>query len=79
MFLKNGSTTKRQVRQDTDNLSLKVSVDGALKSVKVFFFLDFVHRLYFNKITPFRKLDLLPSSGKKGKDRNFCCWAPWLS
>jgi hypothetical protein len=29
-----------------------------------FFFLDFVHRLYFNKITTFWKLDLLPSSGK---------------
>jgi hypothetical protein len=29
-------------------------------------FLDFVHRLYFKKIT-FRKLDLLPSSGKKGR------------
>jgi hypothetical protein len=28
--------------------------------------LDFVHRLYFNKITTFQKLDLLPSSGKKG-------------
>jgi hypothetical protein len=28
-------------------------------------FLDFVHHLYFNKITTFRKLDLLPSSGKK--------------
>jgi hypothetical protein len=28
-------------------------------------FLDFVHRLYFNKITTFRKLDLRPSSGKK--------------
>jgi hypothetical protein len=28
-------------------------------------FLDFVHRLYFNKITLFRKLDLLPSSGEK--------------
>jgi hypothetical protein len=28
-------------------------------------FVDFVHRLYFNKITTFRKLDLLPSSGKK--------------
>jgi hypothetical protein len=28
-------------------------------------FLDFVYRLYFNKITTFRKLDLLPSSGKK--------------
>jgi hypothetical protein len=29
--------------------------------------LDCVDRLYFNKITTFRKLDLLPSSGKKGK------------
>jgi hypothetical protein len=28
-------------------------------------FLDFVHRLYLNKITTFRKLDLLPFSGKK--------------
>jgi hypothetical protein len=28
-------------------------------------FLDFVHRLYFNKISTSRKLDLLPSSGKK--------------
>jgi hypothetical protein len=28
-------------------------------------FLDFVHRLYFNKITTFWKLDLVPSSGKK--------------
>jgi hypothetical protein len=27
--------------------------------------LDFVHRIYPNKITTFRKLDLLPSSGKK--------------
>jgi hypothetical protein len=27
--------------------------------------LDFVHHLYFNKITTFWKLDLLPSSGKK--------------
>jgi hypothetical protein len=30
-------------------------------------FLDFFHRLYFNKTTTFRKLDLLPSSGKKGR------------
>jgi hypothetical protein len=29
--------------------------------------LDIVHRLYFNKITTFRKLNLLPSSGKKGR------------
>jgi hypothetical protein len=28
-------------------------------------FLDFVHRLYFNEIITFRKLDLLPSSGKE--------------
>jgi hypothetical protein len=28
-------------------------------------FLDFVHRLYLNKITTFRKLDLHLSSGKK--------------
>jgi hypothetical protein len=31
--------------------------------------LDIVHRLYFNKIATFRKLDLLPSSGKKVEDR----------
>jgi hypothetical protein len=37
-------------------------------------FLDFVHCLYFNNIT-FRKLDLLPFSGKKGKDRS----PSWLS
>jgi hypothetical protein len=42
-------------------------------------FLDIVHRLYFNKITTFQKLDLLPSSGKNGEDRNPRCWAPWLS
>jgi hypothetical protein len=30
-------------------------------------FLYFVHRLYFNKNTTFRKLDLLPSSGKNGR------------
>jgi hypothetical protein len=42
-------------------------------------FLDIAHRLYFNKITMFWKLDLLPSSGKKGEDRNPSCWAPWLS
>jgi hypothetical protein len=42
-------------------------------------FLDFVHRLYFNEITTFWKLDLLLSSGKKGEDRNPSCWAPWLS
>jgi hypothetical protein len=43
-------------------------------------FLDFVHP-YFNKIKikTFRKLDLLPSLDKKGKDRNPSCWAPWLS
>jgi hypothetical protein len=35
-------------------------------------FLNFVHRLYFNKITTFRKLDILPSSGKKKGQK------PWL-
>jgi hypothetical protein len=30
--------------------------------------MDFVHRLYFNKIT-FRKLDLLQSSGKNGRTK----------
>jgi hypothetical protein len=33
-------------------------------------FLDFVHRLFFYKITTFRKLDILPSSGKKRKDKH---------
>jgi hypothetical protein len=32
-------------------------------------FLDFVRRLYVNKITTFRKLNLLPSSGKKGRTK----------
>jgi hypothetical protein len=32
-------------------------------------FFSFVHRLYFNKITTFRKLDLLPSSGKRGRTK----------
>jgi hypothetical protein len=36
-------------------------------------FLGIVYRLYFNKITTFRKLDLLPSSGKTEKDRNPSC------
>jgi hypothetical protein len=31
-------------------------------------FLDFVHLIYFNKIT-FRKLDLLPSSGKNKEQK----------
>jgi hypothetical protein len=30
-----------------------------------FCFLDFAHHLYFSKITTFRKLDLLPSSGNR--------------
>jgi hypothetical protein len=37
-----------------------------LQTVKAVF-LDFVHRLYFNENTTFCKLDLLPSSGKKGR------------
>jgi hypothetical protein len=31
--------------------------------------LDLVHRVYFNKITTFWKLDLLPSSGKKERTK----------
>jgi hypothetical protein len=37
--------------------------------------LDIVHRLYFNKIT-FRKLDLLPSSGKKGRTKTLAVGPP---
>jgi hypothetical protein len=37
-------------------------------------FLDFVHRLYFNKITTFRKLDLLPSSCKKGSTKTLAVY-----
>jgi hypothetical protein len=39
-------------------------------------FLDFVHRLYFNKVTTFRKLDLLPSSGKKGRTKTLAVGPP---
>jgi hypothetical protein len=39
---------------------------------------DWQSRLYFNKIATFRKLDLLPSSGKKERT-NPSCWAPWMS
>jgi hypothetical protein len=43
-------------------------------------FSDFVHRLYFNKITTFRKLDLLPSSGKKGRTETLAVGPPgWAS
>jgi hypothetical protein len=49
------------------------------KSV-LFFFLDFVHHLYFNKTATFRKLDLLPSSGKKGRTETLAVWSPgWAS
>jgi hypothetical protein len=41
--------------------------------VKVF--LDFVDRLYFNKIK-LRKLDLLPSSGKKGRTETLAVGPP---
>jgi hypothetical protein len=37
-----------------------------LLNLKERFLGGIVHRLYFNKITTFRKLDLVPSSGKKG-------------
>jgi hypothetical protein len=53
-----------------------VALKNSRTCKSVFFY--FVHRLYFNKITTFRKLDLLPSSGKK-KEINPSCWAPWLS
>jgi hypothetical protein len=39
-------------------------------------FLDFIHRLYFNKITTFRKLDLLPSSDKKGRAKTLAVGSP---
>jgi hypothetical protein len=42
-------------------------------------FLDFVHRLYFNKITTFLKLDLLPSSGKKGRTETLAAGKTWTS
>jgi hypothetical protein len=42
--------------------------------------LDFVHCLYFNKITTFRKLDLLPSSGEKGRTETLAVGSPgWAS
>jgi hypothetical protein len=37
---------------------------GILCTCKIVF-LGFIHLPYFNKITTFQKLDLLPSSGKK--------------
>jgi hypothetical protein len=42
-------------------------------------FLDFVHHLYCNKnlkFTPFRKLDLLPSSGKKDRTETLAVESP---
>jgi hypothetical protein len=42
--------------------------------------LDFIHRLYFNRSTTFRKLDLLPSSGKKGRTETLAVGPPgWAS
>jgi hypothetical protein len=41
---------------------------------RVFFY--FVHRVYFNKITTFRKLDLLPSSNKKGRTETLAVGPP---
>jgi hypothetical protein len=43
----------------------------------VFFY--FIHRLYFNKITMFRKLDLLLSSGKKGRTETLAVGPPGLA
>jgi hypothetical protein len=42
----------------------------------VSFFLVFVHRLYFNKITTFRKLDLLPASDTKGRIKTLAVGPP---
>jgi hypothetical protein len=42
-------------------------------------FLDIVHRLYLDKITTFRKLDLLPSSGKKGRTETLAVGPPGLA
>jgi hypothetical protein len=39
-------------------------------------FLDFVHRLYFSKITTFRRLDLFLSSGKKGRTNTLAVESP---
>jgi hypothetical protein len=39
----------------------------------------FVHRLYFNEITMFRKLNLLPSSGKKGRTKTLAAGPPGWS
>jgi hypothetical protein len=38
---------------------------GTLAMCKIVSFLDFAHRLYFNKITTFRKLDLLQVKEKE--------------
>jgi hypothetical protein len=45
--------------------SLKGADDGALLSVKAVFFGLRPSSIFFNKLTTFRKLELLPSSGKK--------------
>jgi hypothetical protein len=42
----------------------------------VFFGGGFVHRPYFNKITTFRKPDLLPFSGKKGRTETLAVEPP---
>jgi hypothetical protein len=38
--------------------------------------LDFVHRLYFDTITTFRKLNLLPPSGKIGRTETLAVGSP---
>jgi hypothetical protein len=47
-------------------LETKESNDFSLRK----FSFSLVHRLYFNKM--FRKLDVLPSSGKQEQNRSFC-------
>jgi hypothetical protein len=39
-------------------------------------FLDIVHHLYFNKMTAFRKLDFLLSSGTKGRTKTLAVGSP---
>jgi hypothetical protein len=55
--------------------STTVQYDGYIMACKIVF-LDFVHRLYFSEITAYRKLDLLLSSGKRGKTETLAVGLP---
>jgi hypothetical protein len=49
-------------------------------NLQKYFFFYFVHCIYFNKITTFWKLHLLPSSGKKGRTETLAVGTPgWTS